>query len=87
MTDQNKLDQILAGQQELKALICDPEQGLIVRFNQLCSRVPDELGLRLDRLEQSESRRNKWTAAAGTTALGAILMALWSLITTGKAHP
>lgn len=68
---ESKLDRILENQSRYEQMLCDPKKGLIVKVDQLNARVPDNLPVRLDRLEQAHSLI-KWL---GGTAIGAIIVA------------
>lgn len=68
---------------KLDSRLDDINQKLAV----LNERLPKQLPIRLDRLEQSEKSRSFWTRTAVGASLAAAATTAWNLITTGKAHP
>lgn len=46
--------------------------------------VPDELNVRLDRLEQDKKRQDRFVGAAIIAAIGGLGTTLWNLITKGS---
>ena len=57
--------------------------GLCDRVTLVELKVPAQLEVRLDRLEQADKRKDIWTGAAIVAAVSGFGAAVWSLITNG----
>ncbi len=78
----NHLDRVEDQLTRLNVLITgngSPERGVIVRLDRLEQSTPDDLGIRVDRIEQREASRAWLTRAALVAGISALVASIASV--------